>query len=57
MRFILIFSLTFIGCPKAPVNLDKKEKEENLRELIENEDLFDDLPEAGELDEEEEKDE
>tara|TARA_X000001388_G_scaffold71584_1_gene61458 strand:+ start:569 stop:739 length:171 start_codon:yes stop_codon:yes gene_type:complete len=56
MRFILIFSLIFIGCPKAPVNLDKNEKEENLRELIENEDLFDDLPEAGEL-EEKEKDE
>ena len=57
MRLILMSSIIFLGCPKAPVNLDKKEKEENLRELIENEDLFDDLPEAGELEEEEEKDE
>lgn len=46
-----MFSLTlcavmFFGCMKKnPKSLDDIEREERLRDLIENEDVFDDIPE------------
>ena len=46
MRQIILLSLFITGCPKSTKNLDEKEREENLKELMENEDLFEDLPES-----------
>jgi hypothetical protein len=46
MRQIILLSLFITGCPKSTKNFDEKEREENLKELMENEDLFEDLPES-----------
>ena len=51
---ILFTGLIFLcGCPKQNVkSLEELEKERQLQELLEEEDeIFDDLPEAGEEDE------
>jgi len=53
LRLLLFTSLMLTaGCPKKEIkSLDEIEKEERLRELFEEEEeIFDDLPEAGEDD-------
>tara|TARA_R110001583_G_scaffold12612_8_gene55873 strand:- start:7434 stop:7601 length:168 start_codon:yes stop_codon:yes gene_type:complete len=52
-RFMLLL-LFCLGCPKSSVGPEKKEKEEAIKALIEDEDLFEDLPESGEEGEDEE---
>ena len=50
MKFLLFFIIAFLtGCPKKDMKtLDEIEKEQQLRELLEEEDeIWDDLPEAG----------
>lgn len=51
MRAFLIFPLLLLGCPKQPIKtLDEADREEKLKELLEEEE-FEDLPESGELEE------
>ena len=55
MRWVLFaFIFLLFGCPKQSLpSLEEQEKERELKELLEEEDeIFDDLPEAGEDDEE-----
>ena len=53
MRLLLLSTLLLVGCPKKEMkSLDEIEREKRLQELFEEEDeIFDDLPEAGEEDE------
>tara|TARA_A100001011_G_scaffold395415_2_gene490352 strand:- start:540 stop:716 length:177 start_codon:yes stop_codon:yes gene_type:complete len=55
-NFLLLFFL--LGCPKSPdVSVVEKERAEALRELIEkDEEFFDDIPEADDVEEESKKD-
>ena len=49
MRAFLILPLLLLGCPKQPIKtLDETDREEKLKELLEEEE-FEDLPESGEL--------
>jgi len=51
MKFILLLIAFFlVGCPKTPhKTLEEIQREEDLQELLEQEDeIWDDLPEAGE---------
>ena len=52
---VLILLLLLIGCPKTNVpDPQEKERQEALRELISDEDVFDDIPE--DTDDEEDED-
>lgn len=48
MRYTFLILFPFLlGCPKhTPKSLDEAEREEKLRELLEDEE-FEDLPESG----------
>lgn len=54
MKKFVLLSLFCLGCPKEPAQPEKQEKEEAIKALIEDEDLFEDLPESGEEGEDEE---
>jgi len=52
MRLLSLSLLLLAGCPKKEIrSIDEEEKKEKLRELLEDEEIFEDLPEAGEEDE------
>ena len=50
-RIFLILFPFLLGCPKySPKSLEEAEREEKLRELLEEED-FEDIPESGDPEE------
>ena len=52
MKKLIVLLVFCTGCPKTANTLEKQEREEAIKELIEDEDLFEDLPESEEDDEE-----
>jgi hypothetical protein len=58
VKRLSILLLFCVGCPKKASTLEtleKQEREAAIEELIEDEDLFEDLPEAGDGEDDEER--
>ncbi len=53
MKKLIVLLVFCTGCPKTANTLEKQEREEAIKELIDDEEIFEDLPEStgGEDDE------
>jgi len=53
MKSLIAALILCLGCPKPVNTIEMQEREETIKKLVDDEDLFEDLPESGEEEDDE----